>query len=171
MTLEATLQDLAERRLAFKAYREQVEEEARKFRADRLATEQSSIDHLVARAAAEGATLGQIKRAYGTKDHRTVANIVQAKRAEIEALREAKADEQLRSDWFAIEDNGVTVKVGEHEALFTYTYVDDEVMFVTEEPLWNGDFTVRNEAVALLDGKTADDSEEARAIAAALELD
>ena len=168
MALEEALQELAERRMAFRAYREQVEEELRQLRGEKLAAEQANIEHLVAKAAAEGGTTGQIKRAYGTKDHRTVADILARRASEIKALRNAEIEKQNDTSWFNFTDDGVLARIGGSEALFTYVYVDDEMMLTTETPLWNDDFTQRNEAVALLDGKTEDDSIEAAKIIRAI---
>ena len=168
MALENTLEELAERRLAFKSYREGVEEELRKLRIEKLAAEQASIEHIIVRAMAEGATLGQIKRAYGTKDHRTIANIVAARAMEIKALANARREEKAKTDWFKLSDDLVLVEREDGAARFTWAEVDDKIMFTTEEPLWNEDFTVRNEAVALLDGKTEDDNEEAGILAKAI---
>ena len=170
MALENTLEELAERRLAFKSYREGVEEELRKLRIEKLAAEQASIEHIIVKAMAEGATLGQIKRAYGTKDHRTIANIVTARAAEIEALQNAKREEKAATDWFQIGSltGLILVKSGKHQAYYSWAEVDGKIMFTTEEPLWNEDFTVRNEAVGLLDGKTEDDNEEAGVLAKAI---
>lgn len=170
MALEGTLQQLAERRTSFKAYRETVEEELRQLRLQKLAAEQASIEHLVVKAMAEGATLGQVKRAYGTKDHRTIATIVTARASEIEALRNSWLTEKAKTqDWFKIEDDTVLVVLEGHGAArFTWSEVDGELMFTTNEPLWNEDFTIKNEAVGLLDGKTESESEEAAIVAAAI---
>lgn len=171
MALENTLEELAERRLAFKSYREGVEEELRKLRIEKLAAEQASIEHIIVKAMAEGATLGQIKRAYGTKDHRTIANIVTARAAEIEALQNAKREEKAATDWFSFGlpgDDRVTVVRDVDVAVYNWSEVDGKIMFTTEEPLWNEDFTIRNEAVALLDGKTEDDNKEAGILAKAI---
>lgn len=169
MTLEDTLQDLAERRYAFRAYRTNVDEELRKLRAEKLGAEQASIEHIVVKAMAEGATLGQVKRAYGTKDHRTIANIVAARASEIEAVREAQVEqEEPKDDWFILGMGHVSVFLDDARATFTWSEVDGLLMFSTDEPLWDSDYTIRNEAVALLDGKTEADSNEAREIASAI---
>lgn len=166
MTLESKLAELEQRRTAFKDFRESVEADLRRLREQRLATEQAAIIQLVLEAAAAGATTGQIKRAYGTKDHRTIADIIRNHAAEIEALqrRTVEAVEEI-PDWLTMDDNSVTVREGEFEAEFTWTEVGDELMFITEEPLWDPSYTIKNEAVALLDGKTESESERARLIA------
>lgn len=166
MALEDTLEELAERRLAFKAYRTTVEDELRKLRAERLAAEQASIEYIIVKAMAEGATLGQVKRAYGTKDHRTISGIVEARASEITAVRDAaKAVKAEKKDWFTFDGDTVQVKVNGHPASFAWAEVDGEIMFTTDEPLWDEAFTTRNEAVALLDGKTESSSDEASILA------
>lgn len=169
MTLEDTLEDLAERRLAYRAFRESVEEELRLLRIEKLSAEQSSIEHIVVKAAAEGATTGQIKRAYGTKDHRTITDILSRRAAEIDALINQQVQEAKDTSWFTITEEGIAVTINTSSALFTYTYVDGEIMLTTTTPLWNEDFTARNEAVALLDGETEGTSEEVRRIVEALD--
>lgn len=166
MTLEDTLADLQARRTTYKAYRAGVEAELRQIRQEKLSAELASIEHLVVRAMAEGATLGQVKRAYGTKDHRTISTIVSARASEIDALKAGQAPAgKPKAGWFTILDNSVRLREGSSQALFTWHEVDGKLMFLTEEPLWNEDFTIKNEAVALLDGKAEDSCEEARLIA------
>lgn len=165
MGLENTLEELAERRIAFKTFRETVDAELRKLRVERLSAEQASIEHIVVKAMAEGATLGQIKRAYGTKDHRTIASIVESRAHEIEAIQKAKQEQKASTDWFQLDDEEAYVTVGNSQAYFTWAEVDGALMFLTETPLWNHDNTIKNEAVALLDGKTETDNDEARILA------
>lgn len=169
MALEQTLEELTERRLAFKVRREQIEEELRQLRTDKLAAEQASIEGIIVRAMAQGATLGQVKRAYGTKDHRTISNIVTARAPEIQAVRDSLTTKKVKSaDWFTLGvtgDDRATVVIGIDAAVYTWSEVDGKLMFVTDEPLWDETATIKNEAVALLDGKTEDDNDEARILA------
>lgn len=166
MTLEHTLEELAERRAAFAAHRAKVDEELRRKRVELLAAEQAAIEGIVVRAMAEGATLGQVKKAYNTKDHRTIATIVAARAHEIDAVRKQKDEAKAKDDWFTFEDDTVLVVLDGHgTARYTWTEIEGELMFTTDEPLWNDDFTIKNEAVALLDGKTEGESAEARHLA------
>ena len=168
MALEATLAELEERRSAFRHFRSQVDEDLRRLRIERLAAEQQAIDHLVFKAAAEGASLGAIKRAYGTKDHRTISDLVRDHSAEIEALKKAAVDAVSNPpEWLSVFDpTGFNVTLGEHMASFAASTMEDGLfLYTTANPLWNEDFTIKNEAVALLDGKTENDSEEARIVA------
>src|SRR5690606_25442522 len=147
-----------------------VEEELRLLRIERLGAEQAGIEHLVAKASAEGATLGQIKRAYGTKDHRTISNIVTTRAAEIEALRKSmRENKRAEKQWFQLDTaDRVLVTVGRDSAYYDDTEIDGEFMFSTDVPLWNEDYTIKNEAVALLDGKTESESDEAAEIGRAI---
>src|SRR5690606_33274713 len=139
--------------------------ELRLKRIEMLGAEQASIEHIIVRAVANGATIGQIKKAYGTKDHRTIASIVTARSNEIEAVRKAAVEKKPAPDWFELHDGRATVIVGNDTADFEWSEVDGSMMFFTDTPLWNDDFTIRNEAVALLDGKTEADTEEATQLA------
>ena len=168
MALQETLDELTERRVAYTARRAAIEEELRALRKEKLAAEQASIEGIIVKAMAEGATLGQVKRAYGTKDHRTIADIVTAREAEIQAVRDAEIKKRERSDWFDLYHDRASVAVDGQLAEYTWTDVDGKLMFITDEPLWDETATIRNEAVALLDGKTEDDSIEARTLAAAI---
>lgn len=169
MALQETLDELTLRRQAYKAFEQQVDAELRDLRAEKLGAEKAGIRHLVVKAAAEGATTGQIKRAYGTKDHRTVADILHAGTTEIHAIRQAEAKKQEHADWFEFTgDDRVAITIGDSTASYTWTEVDGEIMFSTDEPRWDSTFTNENEAVKLLDGKLESESVEAGAVARAI---
>lgn len=171
MTLEKTLRELEERRTGFVEYRAEVEADLRRERERRLAAETQGILQLVLTAAAEGATLGQIKRAYGTKDHRTIADMVRDHRAEIDVIRK-RLDEQVKGqpDWINFEDDTFTVDVGEAgQATYTWVVMEDETfMFVTEDTLWDPEYTTKNEAVEKFDGKHENDNADTRKLATVL---
>lgn len=164
MSLEQTLAALAERRAAYQIFQAQVDEDLRNERARRLGDERAAIDHLVFKASAEGATMGQIKRAYNTKDHRTISDKIKAHTAEIDAIRKA-AIQRVKDmpEWLEIHDSeSFTVTIGEFKTGYSVTSMQDgTLMFGTGDPLWNDDYTIKNEAVDLLDGKTEADGEEA----------
>lgn len=163
--LEETLKELEAARLGYRSRREKIEEELRARRVAMLAEEQLAIENFVAKAVAEGATLGQIKRAYGTKDHRTITNIVENREAEIRYWREFAANPE-NGEWFTLLEDG-QVLIG--EVLFAVTSLDDgRIMLMTDEPQWNDDFTIENETVRDFDGKTEGESRRIAEIAAAL---
>jgi hypothetical protein len=168
MTLETKLAELADRRDRFKDFRDSVDEDLARQRVERLAAENAAIDQLIVESAAEGATLGQIKRAYGTKDHRTISEKVKAHAPEIAALRAGRiAGIKDQPTWFTLTNDGrVIVQWEDSEAEFTYSTMEDgQFLFNTDESRWDPTFTTENKAVALLDGKTETDSNEARVLA------
>lgn len=165
--LEDTLADLERRRLGFKARQAQIDEELKERRRALLAEEVTTIEDTVARAIAEGATLGQIKKAYGTKDHRTVSEIVARRQAEIKYWQDTLANMAAarKSDWFVIDDD--CVRIG--EIRFDYqTMEDGKILLLTDVPQWNDDYTIENETVRDFDGKTEDESDRVREIAEAI---
>lgn len=163
--LEETLKELEVRRLGYKDRREKIEEELRARRISLLAEEQAQIEDLIAKAYASGATLGQIKKAYGTKDHRTITTIVANRAAEIKYWREALSD-PTGGAWFTIMDDG---QILIRDVVFEATPLDDgKVMLITTEPKWNDDYTIENETVREFDGKTEEDDERISEIAEAL---
>lgn len=164
MTLKDTLAELEERRANFRQFRDAVDRDLRRLRAERLAEETAAIEDLMVQAAAEDATLGQIKRAYGTKDHRTVADVIERRRNEIEVIRKTRMGRiRNQPEWFEFTDGGVRVTWEGDQAQYTWTHLEEGVLlFATDTPQWDDTYTIRNEAVALLDGKTSEESEQAR---------
>lgn len=156
MSLEQTLDEIERRRAGFKDRRDKIDEELAARRAALLADEVSQINDLIAKARAQGATLGQIKRAYGTKDHRTITTIVNAYGAEIEYWKSALTSGKYGS-WFTMSDDGATVTI--NDVLFRIIPVEDGIILDTDVSPWNDDFTVPNKTVGEFDGKTQDDDD------------
>lgn len=165
MGLEQTLAELESRRSGYKDFRAAVEADLAQQKANRLAAEEHAINSLIFKAAAQGASTGQIKRAYGTKDHRTISDRLKAHASEIDALRRAElAGVETMPEWLRIDGDQVVVDLPSCDSvLFDVVPLSEgeKVMFMTNTPLWNDDYTEKNEAVELLDGKTEDESEEA----------
>lgn len=171
MTKQNVLEELSSRRERFTAFRTQVDEDLRRLRVERLATETSAIRQLVLEAFASGATVGEIKRAYGTKDHRTITDIIHSGTAEIE---------QIRKDLAAVEAgvpgmlwiegaNAFSFEHDGHTAIFEwYTTEDNELVFTTDTPLWDDNYEIKNLAVEVLSGKTESESDLAGSIARAV---
>lgn len=164
------LSRLTTARARFASVRKQIDEELRMLRAQRLQAYRGEVAHLALTAYAMGASMGEIKRAYGTKDHRTVSAIIHAGAAEIEAIRKADAEEAASNTWFVIDGDTVTITWEDSTAEFTRVALeDDEIMLSTEEPRWNEEYTVENKAVAKFDGMTSDELAEVEAIRKAWE--
>jgi hypothetical protein len=159
MTKDEKLAELHERRERFTVFRDLVDEELRQERIQRLAHETASIRTLVLEAAAQGATLGELKRAYNTKDHRTIKDIVTGGALEIEAIRQAASAVQVEPErWFWLdgdhEQDWLTITVDGDTADFEWWEQEDgKFVFNSTTLLWNHDWTVKNKAVEALDGK------------------
>lgn len=102
-SMEDALAAITEARASYKDYVAQVEEDLKRERQVRLAKAQGTIIHRVAEAYALGANIADLKRAYGTKDYRTIRDILDAYHADLEdaTVREQVAHEVF--DWFTIE--------------------------------------------------------------------
>ncbi len=162
---EDALSRLTTARSRLTAVRAQIDEELRALRAQRLQAYRGEVTHLILSAFALGASMGEIKRAYGTKDHRTVSAIIHAGEAEIEALRKAEAEQEAADNWFTVEGSVVTATWAGDTATFDIlTLEDDDIMLSGDTPRWNEDYTVENKAVAKFDGVTSDESAEVEAI-------
>lgn len=171
MTKQNTLEQLSERREMFTAFRTQVDEDLRRQRVERLATEQSGIRALVLEAYAKGASVGEIKRHYGTKDHRTITDIIKSGTAEIEQFRRhlAEVEAGIPGMLWVEGANSFTFEVDGDTAVFDwYSTEDGEMVFTTDTPLWDEAYENKNAAVEALSGKTESESDLAGKIAAAV---
>lgn len=156
------------------AVRPVIEEEVRVHRATRLQAYQANVARQILLAYASGASVNEIKKAYGTKDHRTVAAIIQAGAGEIAALRaEIAADqtahiEQPAETWFKVMgEDGVEITWEGDTALFALHELDDgSHMLTTEHPRWDTDVTPAKEnmAVAMFDGRDDDEVDQIKLI-------
>lgn len=168
MTMEEKLTELARAREGFRAFRDQVDADLARQRQIRLEGEIGRITTLILESAAAGATTGQIKRAYGTKDHRTIATILQSHASEIQALKSQRvARVESQPEWLVIlPDGGLMVDLNER-GVATFEVIAPAaaqegslLLFSTEEPLWDDTFSVKNEAVEMLDGKFENETDE-----------
>lgn len=148
--------------------RDVVEMELRKLRDERLSAYRRDINFLILVAYAAGASMGEIKRAYGTKDHRTVSAVIQAGSADIAQMRKAAESDEEYTDWFTITGDTVEVRASGESVLFRITEMEEgEIMLSTDIPRWNDDYTVENPIVAEFDGVLSDESTRVATIAEA----
>lgn len=174
MSKENALAALSVARTELTEIRPVIEEEVRVHRATRLQAYQAEVARQILRAYAAGATMNEIKKAYGTKDHRTVSAIIQAGATEIAALRDAMAAdetshiEQPNESWFTITESGQIEITWEGDtAMFTLHELDDgSSMLTTEDPRWDTTVTPakENKAVAMFDGRDDDEVEQIKII-------
>ena len=118
---------------------------------------QTQVDIAVRYAFDAGESKASIMRAMGTKDYNTmnaslertsaVAEMVGADPlANVYSIVDGKLHVNW-DDWSATEYKG--------KASFEIKTLDDgTILLLGEQPLWNDDYSVRNDAIALLDGRT-----------------
>tara|TARA_R110000803_G_scaffold78981_1_gene144338 strand:- start:399 stop:923 length:525 start_codon:yes stop_codon:yes gene_type:complete len=123
-----------------------------------LANMQSQIDIAVRYAYDGGANKAEILRSLGTKDYRTVYDSLErtqgVERVEgidpLDSLYTYDADG--KRVFVSYIDHGPSHVTG--EAVFDVRAMDDgTTWFMAAVPLWNEDYSVRNDVVAVLDGK------------------
>lgn len=167
---EKSLNELTAERSRAVAERARVEEEVRKYRAERLAATARKTRMLVLEAYARGASLAKIKAAYGTRDHATIANIINSGADEIAALQ-ASSHAEAGPTWFTLTDDNTFVDIdwkgGQAQFSITLLEEDDDILLSTSAPRFdeNGD---ENPCVAYFDGYTSDEVEEIEVIRKAM---
>lgn len=155
--LSKNLDAVSKARQAYVVARTTLEARLREQMREELTNLQTQVDIAVRYAFDAGESKAAIMRAMGTKDYNTmngslertqgVAQIVGADPlAEVYRIE----DGLLHVNWVGHGDekyNGV--------ASFNITKLEDgKLMLFGRERLWNDDYTVRNDAIALLDGQT-----------------
>jgi hypothetical protein len=116
------LAELQHARTTYKDFLAAVDADLAAEKQKRLATRQGEILHLVAEAFANGANINQIKRAYGTKDYKTIRSIIDSMGAEVKAL-EAEVKYETKPTW-TLQQRGDTLFVDAGTS--TYQVVDLE---------------------------------------------
>ena len=145
---------------AYVLARTTLEQTLRERMRDELANLQTQVDIAVRYAIDSGHSKASVMRALGTKDYNTVKATLERTGNVAEAVgvdpflgiyRTAKFGDKkfLYVDWKNYGDenhNG--------EASFEVRVLNNgKLLFIGGESLWNEDYTVRNDAIALLDGK------------------
>lgn len=106
------LDELTRARASFKAYVDWVDADLAQERERRIVKRQDEIWALVAQAFAAGATKADLKRAYGSKDHKTIVTILESRKGQIEAIQEqAKVEAPVAPHWFEVTDGGLYVTI------------------------------------------------------------
>ena len=116
MSKEETLERLAANRKAFALRMEAVEADLARERERRLAVYVNEIRADVLRAAAEGASIASIQRAYGTRDFRTIKKIIEAGAAEVEAHK-ARIEEEANPTWFDLDGSIITMDSAAYDVI------------------------------------------------------
>lgn len=158
--LSARLDAVQKAKTAYVVARTTLEARLREQMREELANLQTQIDIAVRYAIDSGETKAAVMRALGTKDYNTVkqsldrtqgvAEVVGADPlADVYSVRQTEDGDRLIVNYV---NHGVSKANG--RANFHMKTLDDGKLFlIALDPLWNADYTVRNDAVALLDGK------------------
>jgi len=158
MSIDAKLDAITKARSAYVLARTTLESRLRDELKRELSNLQTQVDIAVRYAHDSGASKASILRAMGIKDYGTV----KASLERTQGVAEVVGTDPLDSVYSLQIDTGEFVanyvNHGPLEitgsARFDFRILDDGTKwFVAKDPLWNDNFTVRNDVVALLDGK------------------
>lgn len=119
---------------------------------------QTQIDIAVRYAYDSGESKADILRALGTKDYHTVNGCLER----TSGVTEIVGADPLDSVYTMMDSETLVVSYDKHgpnkysgEASFNIKKLDNGgYLFLSLDPLWSEDYTVRNDVVAALDGKT-----------------
>ena len=112
--LQEILDDLADERQAFKPAIAAIDADLAEERKRRIAVREGRIRDLVADAVVEGGSINKIMKAYGTKDFRTIKNLVASMENEIAMRIDARENPtSVQSDFFQLvpTDDGLHVNI------------------------------------------------------------
>lgn len=158
--LSQRLDAVARARQAFVLARTTLEQRLRDQMAEELTNLQTQVDIAVRYAFDSGESKAAIMRAMGTKDY----NTMQSSLERTQGVSEVVGADPLGDVYFVMhtpDGDRLDVNYVNHgddrlngSASFDIRRLDDgRIMFTALSPLWDETFTVRNDAVAVLDGK------------------
>jgi hypothetical protein len=155
--LSQRLDAVAKAKQAYVLARTTLEQRLREQMREELANLQTQIDIAVRYAVDAGESKASVMRALGTKDY----NTVKASLDRTSGVAEVVGADPL-ADVYSIFDDVLYVNWQNYgsekyngRATFDVKRLDDgKVLLIGREPLWNDDYTVRNDAIAVLDGRT-----------------
>lgn len=156
--ISAKLDAVAKSKQAYVLAKTTLEQELRERLRKELANLQTQIDIAVRYATDAGESKADILRSLGTKDYGTINASLERTRGVAEAI----GNDPLSDVYELSPENILFVTYVNHgpdrlngSTNFAVTYWDDGTLFLSGTgKLWNSDYTVRNDAVAVLDGKT-----------------
>lgn len=161
MTFSAKLDAVSKAKQAYVLARTTLEARLREQMRLELANLQTQIDIAVRYAVDAGESKASVLRALGTKDY----NTVKASLDRTQGVAEVVGDDPLADVYYTDGNEGyerLFVRYVNHgtagytgNAQFKIKRLDNGgVLFLSDTPLWNEDYTIRNDAVVALDGKT-----------------
>lgn len=151
------LDAVAKARQAFVLARTTLELRLREQMKTELTNLQTQVDIAVRYAIDAGESKASILRAMGTKNFGTLQESLER----TQGVSEIVGDDPFDNVYYLI-GNALTVnyknygpsKFNGHATFEVKTWDDGTVFLISQSPLWNEDYSVRNDAVAALDGKT-----------------
>jgi hypothetical protein len=154
------LDAVAKARHAYVVARTTLEQRLREQMREELGNLQTQVDIAVRYAVDAGESKAAVLRAMGTKDYGTL----QASLERTQGVAEIVGDDPFGDVYFVMQTpdyDRLDVNYVSHgpskangSASFQMKTLDDGKLFlIALNPLWNEDYTVRNDAVAFLDGK------------------
>lgn len=154
----ARLDSVARAKEAYVVAKASLERRLREQMKDELANLQTQIDIAVRFAYESGEKKAEIMRALGTKDYHTI----NASLERTQGVQEIVGIDPLDSVYTLMGEDTVVVSYVQHgpnkytgEASFNIKRLDNgTLLFLSLDPLFNEDYTVRNEAVMALDQKS-----------------
>lgn len=155
------LDAVAKAKQAYVIARHTLEQRLRDQMRDELQNLQTQIDLTVRYAVDSGESKAAVLRALGTKDYATLNACLER----TGGITEIVGKDPLENVYSLQEDFGskyLQVNYVNHgpdnfngEAIFEIKELENgSVLFLADRPLWNDTYTVRNDAVAVLDGRT-----------------
>lgn len=159
--LSKNLDAVSKARQAYVLARTTLEQRLREQMRDELLNLQTQVDIAVRYAFDSGESKAAIMRAMGTKDY----NTMRASLERTQGVTEVRGTDPLgETYWITESEDGhrLNVRYVNHgpnkangKAMFHMKTLEDGRLFlIALDPLWNANYTVRNDAVALLDGKS-----------------
>jgi hypothetical protein len=157
MTFSAKLDAVAKAKQAYVLARTTLEARLREQMRLELANLQTQIDIAVRYAVDAGESKASVLRALGTKDYNTVKASLDRTQGVVEVVGSDPLANVYRVDgdvlYVSYRSHGSWNYTG--DAQFRIKRLDGGgVLFLSETPLWSDDYTVRNDAVVALDGRT-----------------
>jgi hypothetical protein len=162
MTFNARLDAVSKAKAAYVVAKTTLEARLREQMRAELSNLQTQIDIAVRYAVDSGERKAAVMRALGTKDYNTLKQSLER----TQGVAEVVGTNPLDSVYFhSVDDDGVEVlevRYDRHGTLeysgyasFTIKRLDNgSLLFLSRTPLWNEDYTKRNDVVVALDGKT-----------------
>lgn len=155
MKLNAKLDAVSKSKQAYAVARSTLEARLREQMREELANLQTQIDIAVRYAVDAGEKKADVLRALGTKDY----NTLKASLGRTQAVKEIKGVNPLDSV-YSLDDDVLTVLYVNHgsarvtgEAQFEVSQIDGKVFLKSMSPLYNADYSERNDVVGWLDGR------------------